>query len=179
MLERDQPIRQLAALLQDGKAEPVIVPARLAPSAIYDVEYRTAVVSLVFERFAKPTGRGELRKMSAARLKLLQFIALRPWLLPAVKHWSGAGKQSGFAFGHALRIRRGFLSDSAHDDVISYLVACGRLTRFETQVVTGPNGSALKDVVESIVRSGYFVGERSVIEQLADISITNDMLEGW
>ena len=80
MPEKSQPIHQLAALLQDGKAEPVIVPARLAPSAIYDVEYRTAIVALVFERFAKAVGSTEHRKMSSARLKLLQFVTLRPWL---------------------------------------------------------------------------------------------------
>jgi hypothetical protein len=179
MPEKPQPIHQLAALLHDGKAEPVIVPARLAPSAIYDVEYRTAIVALVFERFANPTGLAGHRKMSSARLKLLQFITIRPWLLPAFRQWSDAGKQSGFAFGHSIRIRRGFLSDSAHDDVISYLVACGRLTRLETQVVSGTSGRALKEVAESIADHDLFASERGVIEQLANIRITNEMLEGW
>ncbi len=179
MPENLGPIHQLAALLEEVKAEPVIVPARLAPSAIYDVEYRTAIVALVFARFAKPAGPVGNRKMSSARLKLLQFITLRPWLLPAVRQWSDAGKQSGFAFGHPMRIRRGFLSDSAHDDVISYLVACGRLVRAETQIISGTSSGALKDVAESIVENELFASERSVIEQLADINITNEMLEGW
>lgn len=179
MPEKTQPIHQLAALLQEGKAEPIIVPARLAPSAIYDVEYRTAVVALVFERFAKPVGPTELRKISSARLKLLQFLTLRPWLLPAVRRWSDAGKQSGFAFGHSVRIRRGFLSDSAHDDVISYLVACGRLKRFETQIVSGTSGGALMEIAKSIAEHELFASERGAIEQLADIRITNEMLEGW
>jgi len=179
MPEENRLIHQLAALLQDGKAEPVIVPARLAPSAIYDVEYRTAIVALVFERFSKPVGPTELRKMSSARLKLLQFLTLRPWLLPAVRRWSDAGKQSGFSFGHSMRIRRGFLSDSAHDDVISYLVACGRLKRFETQIVSGTSGAALMELAKSITERELFASERSVIEQLANIRITNEMLEGW
>jgi hypothetical protein len=179
MPEKLQSIHQLAALLQDGKAEPVIVPSRLAPSAIYDVEYRTVVVALVFERFAKPAGLTGHQKMSSARLKLLQFITLRPWLLPAVREWSDAGKQSGFAFGHPMRIRRGFLSDSAHDDLINYLIACGQLTRLETQIVSGTNGSVLTDIARSIVEHTLFVSERNVIEQLAGIKITIEMLEGW
>jgi hypothetical protein len=179
MPETRQPIHQLAALLQDGKAEPVIVPARLAPSAIYDVEYRTAIVALVFERFAKPAGPAGHRQISSARLKLLQFITLRPWLLPAVRQWSNAGKQSGFAFGHPMRVRRGFLSDSAHDDVISYLVACGRLARLETQIASGTSGGALKEIAESIAEHELFASERGAIEQLADIRITNEMLGGW
>ncbi|MFZ0662874.1 MAG: hypothetical protein WAM66_09295 [Acidobacteriaceae bacterium] len=179
MPEETRPIHQLAALLQDGKAEPVIVPSRLAPSAIYDVEYRTAIVALVFERFSKSVGPTEPRKMSSARLKLLQFLTLRPWLLPAVRRWSDAGKQSGFAFGHSMRIRRGFLSDSAHDDVISYLVAYGQLKRFETQIVSGTSGDALMELAESIAEHKLFVSERGVIEQLANIRITNEMLGGW
>ncbi|MGA2351228.1 MAG: hypothetical protein ABSF70_12410 [Terracidiphilus sp.] len=179
MSEKLQTIHQLAALLQDGRAEPVIVPSRLAPSAIYDVEYRTAIVSLVFERFAKPTASDVARRMSSARLKLLQFITLRPWLLSVVRQWSEAGKQSGFAFSHSLRIRRGFLSDSAHDDVINYLIACGRLKRFETQIVSGTGGGALTKIVESIREHDLFSSERGVIELLAEIKITNEMLEGW
>ncbi len=179
MPEKSRPIEQLAALLQDGKAEPVIVAARLAPSAIYDVEYRTAIVSLVFERFAKPAPVPGQRRIASARLKLLQFITLRPWLLPAVRQWSNAGKQAGFAYGHAMRIRRGFLSDTAHDDVINYLVACGQIRRFETQIVSGEHGDAMKTVADAITEHDFFRSERRVIDQLAEISITNEMLEGW
>jgi hypothetical protein len=78
-----------------------------------------------------------------------------------------------------MRIRRGFLSDSAHDDVISYLVACGRLKRFETQIVSGTSGGALMELAKSITDRELFASERSVIEQLANIRITNEMLEGW
>jgi len=45
-----------------------------------------------------------------------------------------------------MRIRRGFLSDTAHDDVINYLVACGQIRRFETQIVSGEHGDAMKTV---------------------------------
>jgi hypothetical protein len=179
MPEKLRPIQQLAALLHDSNAEPVIVPSRLAPSAIYDVEYRTAIVALVFERFGKQSPPSSYRRMSAARLKLIQFITLRPWLLTAIREWSEADKQSGFAFSHSLRIRRGFLSDSAHDDVMNYLVACGVFLRSDTQFVSDKNAAALTDIAKSIAEQGLFGSERRVIEQLADIKITNGMLEGW
>jgi len=117
--------------------------------------------------------------MSSARLKLLQFLTIRPWLLPAVRRWSDAGEQSGFAFGHSMRIRRGFLSDSAHDDVINYQVACGRLKRFETQIVSGTSGGALMELAKSIAEHRLFASERGPIQQLANVRITNEMLEGW
>jgi hypothetical protein len=78
-----------------------------------------------------------------------------------------------------MRVRRGFLSDSAHDDVISYLVACGRLARLETQIASGTSGGALKEIAESIAEHELFASERGAIEQLADIRITNEMLGGW
>jgi hypothetical protein len=177
--EKLQPIEQLAALLQNSKAEPVIVPSRLAPSAIYDVEYRTAIVALIFERFANPRPPSDYRKLSSARLKLLQFITLRPWLLAAIREWSEADQQGGFAFSHSMRIRRGFLSDTTHDDLINYLVACGIFLRKETQIVSGKNAAALTEIAKSVVEHKLFESERNVIEELANTKITNEMLEGW
>jgi hypothetical protein len=179
MPEKLQPIEQLAALLQHSGAEPVIVPSRLAPSAIYDVEYRTTIVALVFERFAKPPAPSDHRKIASSRLKLLQFITLRPWLLTAIRQWGEAGEQSGFAFSHSLRIRRGFLSDTAHDDVINYLVARGIFLRNDTQIVSGKNAAALTEIAQSIVEQDLFSSERRVMEHLGEIKITNAMLEGW
>jgi hypothetical protein len=44
-----EPIEKLASLLEGSEARPIVVPSRLAPSAIYDLDYRAAVVALVFE----------------------------------------------------------------------------------------------------------------------------------
>ena len=57
MREPSKAIENLSALLQESDAKPVLVPSRLAPSAIYDVQYRTAIICLVFEAFAKVSGR--------------------------------------------------------------------------------------------------------------------------
>jgi hypothetical protein len=179
LLSKIPPVQALAAMLRNSTAIPQIVPSRLAPSTIYDVEYRTAVIALVFERFARPVAPAEERKISSARLKFLQFLTLRPWLLPAIREWSSAGAQQELAFAHSIRIRRGFLSDSAHDDLISYLAACGILLRQETQIVSGKNARALTLVAQAIEQNDLFESERGVIDDLGGIKITNEMLEGW
>jgi hypothetical protein len=173
------PVQALATLLQDSPAKPQIVSSRLAPSAIYDVEYRTAIIALVFERFAKPKIPTGQRSISHQRLKLLQFLTIRPWLLPAIRVWSVAGEQRGLALAYSIRIRRGFLSDSAHDDVVRYLAACGLIFRQETQIVSGINANGLTQVATSIMQNDLFASERDALDELGGIKITNQMLEGW
>jgi len=173
-------VQALAAMLQNSPAKPQIVSSRLAPSAIYDVEYRTAIIALVFERFAKPKATSGQWSISYQRLKLLQFLTIRPWLLPAIREWSMAGdEQRGLAFAYSIRIRRGFLSDSAHDDVVRYLAACGLIFRQETQIVSGLGENGLTQVANSIVQNGLFASERNTLDELGGIKITNQMLEGW
>lgn len=179
MLKQRRPIQELVSLLENGFAKPILVPSRLAPSAIYDMQYRTAVIALVWSRFSKAFGAAEHRRISSSRLKLLQFIALRSWLLPSIKEWSKGVGQSSFAFAHSMRIRRGFLSDTAHDDVINYLAACGIFLRQESHLVSGTNSKILDEITESIEEQGFFATELNTIRELSDIRITNEMLEGW
>lgn len=179
MSSKSHPIQELAALLKDSTAKPLIVTGRLAPSALYDVDYRTAVIALVFDRFARTIAPSKLRKISAAKLKLIQFVASRPWLLPAIKEWSEVGPHEGLAFAHSIRIRRGFLSDTAHDDIVNYLTARGILTRQDTQVVEGDHIDTLLAVANSVVNEKLFSGELAAIEELGNITISNRMLEGW
>src|SRR4051794_38742508 len=100
MSQPSQAIEKLSVLLQGSGANPVLVPSRLAPSAIYDLDYRTATVALVFENFAKSFGTAGHRRIGAARLKLLQFIVLRPWLLPVIREWSEESSQAPLQFMH-------------------------------------------------------------------------------
>src|SRR4051812_3954686 len=119
MREPSKAIENLATLLQGSSAKPLVVPSRLAPSAIYDVQYRAAVICLVFEAFAKAQGNSTDPKISAARMKLLQFASIRPWLLPAVREWSEESGQAPLNLSYSIRIRSAFLSDTAFDDVMN------------------------------------------------------------
>jgi hypothetical protein len=84
-------LKTLSELLQSGHATPSVRTERLVPSAIYDLQYRMFVVAAAFVMHAKgvdPFG----SRIQAARLRLLQFVAIRPWLLPVIESWSAARK---------------------------------------------------------------------------------------
>jgi len=179
MMATMNPIQKLAALLESTDAKPVIVPSRLAPSVIYDVDYRSSVVALVFKEFAKPFVSGPGRRMSGAKLKLFQFVAIRPWLLPAVREWSTASSQASLLLAYPIRVRRGFLSDTAHEDFIDFLVACGMLIRQDRFLVSGIKVDELDDIAAVATSNGLFENEINVISALGHIKLTTSMLEGW
>jgi hypothetical protein len=139
----------LSALLEESHAKPKMRIERLALSGIYDLDYRVFVVAAAFERHAKhapPIG----RRIHATKLKLLQFIAIRPRLLPIIKEWSAAKREEELSFT-TQDLRRGFLGDQMFDSVVAFLVA---------------------------IETGLFELERQTIETLSDIKITVRMLEG-
>jgi hypothetical protein len=149
---------------------------RLAPSAIYDLDYRVFVVAAAFERHAKaapPIG----RRIHATKLKLLQFIAVRPRLLPIIKEWSTAKQDEELTFT-TQDLRRGFLGDQMLDSVVAFLVARGALEWMGTHLVEGKNAALLSAINEATIASGLFELERQTIEALGDFKITVRMLEG-
>jgi hypothetical protein len=177
--EPSKAIESLATLLEDSDAKPVLVPSRLAPSVIYDLEYRTAVIYLVFDAFARAQADSIDRKISASRLKFLQFLSIRPWLLPAIQEWSQEAEQSSLGLAYSVRIRRGFLSDTAHEDVMNFLVACRVFVRDGGQIALGAKGQEVERIIKEVQTRDLFVSERETIAALGDIKITNNMLEGW
>lgn len=179
MREPSKAIESLATLLQQTDAKPVLVPSRLAPSAIYDLEYRTAVICLVFDAFAKAQVGSIDRKISAARLKFLQFISIRPWLLPAIQEWSEESEQSSLGLAYSIRIRRGFLSDTVYEDVMNFLVACRVFVRDGGQTALGDKSEEVQRIIKEVQTRDLFMSERETIVDLGDIKITNNMLEGW
>ena len=179
MREPSKAIESLAALLQGSGAKPLLVPSRLAPSAIYDLEYRTTVISLVFRAFATAHGDDVDGKMSAARLKFLQFITIRPWLLPAIREWSAESGQGSLGLAYSVRIRRGFLSDTAHEDVMNFLVACRLFIREGSQITLGVKGDEIGKIVGEVQKAELFLSERETLAELGNVKITNNMLEGW
>jgi len=175
MSKSDNPIATLADLLA-GHAQPIIVPERLAPSAFYDLQYRLFVIAAAFEIHGdSPLGQ---RRINATRLKLLQFIAMRPWLLSMVRQWSAARNDAQVSF-FSQRLRRGFLGDTMHDNVIGFLVARGILVWSGKFLTAGKVIGQLQELFTDAVGLNLFSTERATLEELKDIRITNDMLEGW
>jgi hypothetical protein len=179
MTSMANPIGKLAELLEKAKAKPLLTLSRLAPSPTYDMEYRCAVVAMIFKKFARPFESKSDQRMLASKLKLLQFITLRPWLLPAVREWSYASTQAELELAYSVRIRRGFLSDTAHEDVVDFLLACEILYRSGHHLVTGQNSRELDRIVKAVTEHNLFRNESEIIADLAAVKLTKSMLEGW
>src|ERR1700677_4370747 len=121
-------VETLALLLQSSTAKPVLNAHRFAPSATYDLQYRMFIIGAAFEMHAKPFGL-DSRRISTSRLKFLQFVAMRPWLVPIMRNWS---ETQGYAQQSLLspqQFRRGFLGDITFDETVEFLVARGVLDR--------------------------------------------------
>jgi hypothetical protein len=179
MSSHNQALEKLASLLQGSHATAVISKSVLPPSAIYDVDYRTAVIALIFEKFSSPSGNSGQRRISAARFKLLQFAAMRPAMIGVLTEWSKEVAQSPLALRHSIRMRHAFVGDTAHDDMIKLLVVCGIFQRQGGQILGGNKIEKLTNLVTEITQRGLFAEERNAISELSSIKITNAMLEGW
>ncbi len=171
-------LRTLVGLLQSGRAQPLVNPDRLAPSAVYDLHYRMFIIASAFELHAKPYVLGQ-RRINAARLKLLQFVAIRPWLVPVIRQWS---ETQGYAQQSILspqQLRRGFLGDEMHDNVVTFLVARGVFVRMDAHLASGLNTDLLKRLYSAGIENRLFSMGVRALRELIDIKISNDMLEGW
>jgi len=178
-MSANSPLEKLAALLDASGAQPDITPERLAPSTVYDLEYRVLIVAMAFEIHAAPDNYSSRPRIQSRRLKLLQFIAMRPWLVSVIREWSLSRRDAQRSLDSEEGLKRGFISDTMHDDVMDFLVASGMLRREELYVVPGSNSSAIFNLYSEAVERSLFDAELTALRQLKMIVITNEMLEGW
>jgi hypothetical protein len=167
----------LSELLAGTSAAPYVHPERIAPSTVYDLQYRMFVVAACLRVSGKVEG--AFRKISANKLRLLQFVAMRPWLLDVVREWSASRKDRQRSLQSSQSLRRGFLSDGMHDNLIDYLVATGCLFKQKGQIAEPISSVILSELFDKSEQDGLFITETDAIRELNEIVITNDMLEGW
>lgn len=167
----------LSELLAGTSAAPYVHPERIAPSTVYDLQYRMFVVAACLRVSGKVEG--AFRKISANKLRLLQFVAMRPWLLDVVREWSASRKDRQRSLRSSQSLRRGFLSDRMHDNLIDYLVATGCLFKQKGQIAEPISSIILSGLFDTSEKDGLFTTETDAIRKLNEIVITNDMLEGW
>ena len=171
------PFEVLADLLQSGRAQPALSSDRLAPSAFYDLHYRVMVIASTVEIHAQADVAGN-RQIQTGRLKLLQFVACRPWLMPTLREWSGTRRARQLSVLSTQRFRRGFLGDTTHDRVVDFLVAHSVFVRLGVHLVTDLNVHILSTLYSSAVDQQLFSAERQALHDLLGVKITNRMLEG-
>jgi hypothetical protein len=170
------PVSQLAELL-GGHAKPVIRPQRLAPATTYDIDYRMAVIALTIQKHGAETDEGELR-IDSARLKLFQFVAQRPNMLPAMREWARSKHASGLLRDSSQRLRRGYLCDSTHDQVVEFMMACKILRADGRNYITEKSSQYIATIAIASETENMFATERAALQELADFRVTNAMLEG-
>jgi hypothetical protein len=173
------PLQRLAALLEASGAKPDLTPERLAPSTVYDLDYRVFIVAIAFQIHAAPDKFSSRPRIQSRRLKLLQFVAIRPWLVPVIREWSLSRRSAQRSLDSEEGLRRGFISDTLHDDVVDFLVAAGALRREELFVISGTNSSVVPALYSESLGHSLFESEFAALLELQKIVITNDMLEGW
>ena len=178
-MSTNSPLGSLAALLDAAGAQPDITPERLAPSTVYDIEYRVLIVAMAFQIHAASDKYSSQPRIQNRRLKLLQFIAMRPWLVSVIQEWSLSRHNAQRSLDSEEGLKRGFISDTMHDDVLDFLVAAGALRREELYVVSGANSSVIFDLYSEALGHSLFDAELTALHQLKPIVITNKMLEGW
>jgi hypothetical protein len=174
------PLERLVALFRASGVIPELTPERDAPSTEFDLEYRVLVVALAFHMHAAVDRFSPNRpRLQARKLKLLQFIAMRPWLVHVVRDWSQQRREGQRSLDTEEGLRRGFLSDTVHDHVMRFLESAGVFRRDGDHVVTGPHANVVSDFTHEIEERRLFANEIAALLDLQSIIITNDMLVGW
>ena len=170
-------LETLADLLDRAHATPVIQLTRLAPSTIYDIDYRLAIVACAFDTHSKKFS-GQGRRVRAIWLKLVQFVATRPWLLPVVQNWAAGTKNPQRDLLMPQSLRRGFIDDRTHDSIVLFLTACDAFRQEKGFLIASARSALLSEWVAVVKEDNLFQEERRVLTELASTRPTMKMLEG-
>ena len=168
-------VQALTALLREIGATPRLAPARVVRSTLYDLDYHVALVACAFLINGQLRTDGE-RSMISHWLKLLQFVAVRPNLLPNFQRWVAERKHPDLNTWQ--RMPRGFLGDRTHDRTIELLVAEGMLDRTADGLISGERFGLLEGVYEQILEHNLLASERSVLQNMAMVPVNKTMLRG-
>jgi len=76
-------------------------------------------------------------------------------------------------------MRRGFMSDHLHDDVVDFFNAANIFLREGDHIVSGPEIGRARQLYDDACEQELFIGERKALEVLKGIRVTHAMLEGW
>lgn len=168
---------QLAALLREAKVTPTLRSECVTPSAIYDPTYRIAIIALTLRTCGRPKSGAGL-SLASAKLKLFQFVAVHPHLLPSLRGWVDAyDKGERPSLDGWARFPRGYASDSLCEKLVEYLLASGHLRRVGSNVVDAAESTPfVTQLLAKLDENDLFEDERRVLMELAQMRITLEML---
>lgn len=171
------PVRDLTALLREANVVPRIHPDAFALSSIYDSTYRAIILALTLEICAKRRGNDSEKRLHNAKVKLFQFVAVHPDLMPSLRGWLRAHEEGqrpsldGWA-----RFPRGYAADTLYERVIGYLLATGELSSDGAHLWRPQGKRLLSGMFAVAIERDAFTRERGILTELATIKITNKML---
>jgi hypothetical protein len=168
----EDPVVTLGAALALTDATAKLNRKRIVRSTLHDANYHVAIVASAMRMHAD----GSEKKILSAWLKLLQFVAARPALLPRLQEYVDSRRR------HDLQkwalMPRGYMGDQTHDGVVDFLVAAGMLREDGDYLAAGPRYAALEAVAAAVEGAQIFSGERRILEALRAIKPNKTMLGG-
>lgn len=166
-------LEEFAAILASASTVPRVKPRASAPSTLYDATYHLAVIAYAFEKISQARGSS---RILAPWLKLIQFVTVRPALVIELEAWLRERKASALLAWS--RMPKGYVGDTTHDSLVSFLAVSQVLVRDGDKLVPGPRYEKLRAVAQLIVTEKLFVEERRIIDVLAPIPQNLTALEG-
>lgn len=165
------PVQELAELLREAGVSPRVRPERVVRSTLYDLDYHVALIACVFFiTTAAP------HRVVAHWLKILQFIAVRPTLLPSFQIW--AAKRRRQDLDTWQKMPRGYVGDRTHDRTVELLVATGVLVREGEELVEGTSFVNLRGIYENLVAKKLLCSERATLLDLSKTRVNKTLLKG-
>lgn len=166
---------ELADIVEALGGRPRIDVSRVTTSVLHNASYHIAMVACAFA--VLDHSRDErVKNVDAAWIKLMQFVAGRPKLAEDLETYarSRRGRQREC---YSL-MPRGYLGDTSHEAVITYLVISGALSRVHGGLSRADGDSYLDTLFASIEGQDLFVAEREIMKSIQHILPSKALLGG-
>jgi hypothetical protein len=169
----EDPVLALGDALAQVDARPKINRARIVRSTLHDANYHVAIIACAMRMHSEPESS---RRILAAWLKLLQFVAARPALVEnLLEYWRTRRKRDLEKWS---LMPRGYMGDKTHDGVIDFLAAAGILSRDGDYLGAGPRFDVLERIAAQVEAEKLFAGERHILDRLREMRPTKVLLGG-
>ena len=175
MPSESDPVRELAAVLREAGASARVRPERIVRSTLYDLDYHVALIACVFFITAGDEAVSRHRVV-AHWLKILQFVAVRPSLLPGFQIWADTRRHQDLDTWQ--KMPRGYLGDSTHDRTVELLIAGGVLARKGDELVAGSRLTELRRIYDDLVARNLLHSERATLLELSNTRVNKTLLKG-
>jgi hypothetical protein len=168
-------VQQLADLLREAGAKPRVSPDRVVRSTLYDLDYHIALIACVFFIVSEQRTDGT-RSVVAHWLKILQFIAVRPALLPDFLRWARTRRRPDLDTWQLMP--RGYLGDRTHDRTVEFLVATNVLHRTADSLIGGEAFAGLHALYHDVMAKGLLRSEREALQTMSSLPVNKTLLGG-